>query len=354
MVGAGVVGTAAALELTRRGHEVGVIDRFAKGHVRGSSHGPVRIFRLAYPDSDYVKLGVEALADWQRLQRDANEDLIVTTGGLDVGAEAFDCAAAMTEHGVDHEVIAVDEIAERFGYRVGSEAVYTPSTGVIAAERTVQVQTTLAERAGATFRYEAAIRSCSNEGDLARVDLGDDPGIETILCRVLVLAAGAWVGPLAATAGIEMPLFVSCEQVGYFDGPDVETVLIDRDHPTRYLVPKVHDAPGIRVGLHHSGRPVDPDDGPFAPDDAISEQSSQWLRQVTGAEVNQVLAETCLYTNAPQEDFILKRHGAIVVVSACSGHGFKFAPRMGRAVADIVQNKDPQLPGRLGAWWRPG
>lgn len=305
----------------------------------------MRIFRLAYPDTDFVRLGIEALSDWHRLERDAGEKLVASTGGLDLGAEALQCAQAMSEQGVDSEVLEPSEVADRFFLKVAGDAVFTPSTGVIAAARTVEVQAELAVRAGARIWYETGLQTFVRRNDRVRVDLG----AEAVTCRVLVLATGPWIGH-----HVDLPIFVSSEQVDYFEGPKIGPVLIDRDHPTRYLVPKMHGAPGIRVGLHHSGKPVDPEDGPFDPDDSLSARAKQWLAGVVGAPVREIMAETCLYTNAPNEDFILERRGQIVVVSACSGHGFKFAPRIGRAVADIVESKDPHLPGRLGAWWRPG
>jgi glycine/D-amino acid oxidase-like deaminating enzyme len=41
-------------------------------------------------------------------------------------------------------------------------------------------------------------------------------------------------------------------------------------------------------------------------------------------------------TNTPDEGFVLERHGRIVVGSACSGHGFKFAPVVGQRLARLA------------------
>jgi sarcosine oxidase len=55
-----------------------------------------------------------------------------------------------------------------------------------------------------------------------------------------------------------------------------------------------------------------------------------------GLDPSPASASTCLYTNTPDESFVLERHGPIVVGSACSGHGFKFVPLIGRRLAELA------------------
>jgi len=68
VVGAGVMGLATARALARDGHDVVVYEQFAQGHTRGSSHGRSQIFRLAYPDPEWVRLAAEALAGLRKLE----------------------------------------------------------------------------------------------------------------------------------------------------------------------------------------------------------------------------------------------------------------------------------------------
>src|SRR5205085_10341752 len=97
------MGSAAALSLGRRGVETIALERFRVGHARGSSHGPTRIFRLSYPEPDYVRMAVRSLELWRELEHDADETLLVTTGGLDAGPADADCARSLTHAGVEHE-----------------------------------------------------------------------------------------------------------------------------------------------------------------------------------------------------------------------------------------------------------
>ena len=85
VIGGGIMGTATAWRLARRGHEVVLCEQFEIGHDRGSSHGPTRVFRFAYEDPLYVHLAQGALPLWHELEREAGQSLLDITGGLDIG-----------------------------------------------------------------------------------------------------------------------------------------------------------------------------------------------------------------------------------------------------------------------------
>src|SRR5215218_9378903 len=86
IVGAGVMGCAAAYQLAKDGARVLLFDQFAVGHAHGSSHGPSRIIRLAYDSLDYVVLARASYALWRELEAASGARLLTPTGGLDMGA----------------------------------------------------------------------------------------------------------------------------------------------------------------------------------------------------------------------------------------------------------------------------
>ena len=94
VVGAGVMGCAAAWALAERGADVTLIEQFDLDHERGSSHGRTRIFRLAYAESTWVRLAQEALAGWRRLEAETGEQLLELNGLLEVVDDVSDSSAA--------------------------------------------------------------------------------------------------------------------------------------------------------------------------------------------------------------------------------------------------------------------
>jgi sarcosine oxidase len=71
------------------------------------------------------------------------------------------------------------------------------------------------------------------------------------------------------------------------------------------------------------------------------ERVVSWLRErLPGVDAEPVAVETCLYTTTPDERFILERRGRVVIGSPCSGHGFKFAPAVGRKLAELALEEE--------------
>jgi sarcosine oxidase len=359
VVGAGVTGSAAARALGARGVPAVLLDQFPVGHRRGSSHGATRIFRLSYPDPSYVEMAVRAREAWARLQAGAGEELLVTTGGLDAGAGAEACASALAACGVDHVWLAAGEVAARFGGiapRPGERMLFQPGSGVCLAARTVAALQRLARRDGVQLRAGTRVLGIDVTGDRAvlRTTAGE------VCARTAIVAAGPWSQPLLAGAVTPAPrLRVTLQQVHYFAprGRAVWPTLIEwpQAAPAWYAVPMAGDAPGVKVASHERGRTVDPRDGPFTGiDPAARDDVAAFVRRrLPGLDPVGVAAETCLYTMAADEDFVLDRVGPVVIGAACSGHGFKFAPLLGEVLADLALGRDPRIPPERFSLARP-
>jgi sarcosine oxidase len=348
VVGAGLLGSATARALSERGISAVLLEQFGPGHVRGSSHGATRIFRLSYPDPGYVRLAAGALGAWARLQDDAGEQLLIRTGGLDTGPGADQCACALADCGVDHSWLSAEEVRGRFpgiAARPGERMLFQPDSGVCLAARTVAALQRLARRDGVPFRTHTPVLSIEPRGDraLLRTPAGE------LSARVAVIAAGPWSERLLARALTRAPrMTATLQQVRYFRPNDAGAgawpTLIEWSGTDLiwYAVPMVGDAPGVKVGAHIPGRAVDPRDGPFAQtDSAQDEQAAEYVRaRLPGLEPAAIGPETCLYTMTADEDFVLDREGPVVVGAGCSGHAFKFGPLLGEMLADLALGKD--------------
>jgi len=327
VVGAGVHGLAAARALARRGREVVVLEQFRLGHTRGSSHGVSRVFRLSYPEEAFVRLAREARDGWRELEREAGEALLRTTGTLDIGDYAAANEATMAALGIDSQRLDPAEVARRFGVTITREALFQPDGGLLLADRCLA-----ALAAGSEVREDVRVTGLAQNGDV-RLETSDG----TLEAEAVVVAAGAWAPGLLATAEIDLDAAPSRETVVYArtsSDRDGMPAVIEETEPGRIVYALQAPGTGIKAGIHASGPLTDPDQE-AGPSREIADEIEAWLGTVFG-DYETVGLETCLYTNRPEERFALERHGAIVVGSACSGHGFKFGPVIGEQLADLV------------------
>lgn len=313
VVGAGVMGCAAAWALRERGAEVTAHEQFELDHHRGSSHGRTRIFRVAYPDTYWVRFAQEAYAGWQEL----DPDVLGLFGLIELVADSsLTSARALDECGVPYRLLDEEEVRAH-GARLpdGWTALHVADAGVV-----------FADRARHAFLAAAGVEVEANR----RIESTDELDAD-----VVVVTAGSWVRDLAP----DVPVTVTRETVAYFDrgGPPPPSI-VDLDaetggHGMYSLYDPVH---GLKAGAHHAGAATDPDTE-VPPDPAIVERIAAWVSQrFPDVTPEPVEAQTCLYTTTADEHFVLERRGRVVVGSACSGHGFKFAPAVGRRLAKLA------------------
>ncbi|HEV3473987.1 MAG TPA: N-methyl-L-tryptophan oxidase [Actinomycetota bacterium] len=336
VVGVGVMGAATAWSLARAGREVLMLEQFDIGHRRGSSHGASRIFRLSYEDPRFVRMAQEAHPKWRALEAASGRTLLTRTGGLDIGEKLEEHARALKECGAPFEQLNGDEVAGRFPHvsRSVGPALFQPDGGIVAADDAVRAFVDSATAAGGTVLERTPVMALHDRGE--RVEIRTDA--ETYRARIAVVTAGAWAAKLLAGAGIRLPTRPTRETVAYFrvddDGP--LPAVVDWGTPAVYSLPS--PGQGLKAGEHRAGPDTDPErEG--SPDDSSVARISSWVRdRFPAADPKPHLTETCLYTNTADEGFILERHGAIVVGSACSGHGFKFAPVIGDRLAALARS----------------
>ncbi len=312
------MGLAAARALERAGAEVVVHERFEAGHDRGSSHGRTRIVRLAYAEPEWVRLAGEALAGWRALEAETGEELLALHGLLEVVDELDESsAAALDACGIPWERLDAAEAERRFPVRVpaGFFAVLQPEAGTVRADRALA-----ALARGLDVRYGSPVGS-----------------VDELDADVVVVAAGAWVNDLVSPP---LPVRVTRETVCFFrladERPAPSLVSFRRSRPGHDFYALADPVHGLKVGAHHAGAETDPHE-PGEPDAGLVERIAAWAREhFPLADPEPVETQTCLYTTTADEGFVLERRGRVVVCSACSGHGFKFAPAIGERVAALA------------------
>ena len=322
VVGAGIMGAAAAWQLVRRGAEVVVHEQFELDHARGSSHGRSRIVRLSYPDPTWVRLAEEARAGWAELEAETGRTLLELNGLVEVASSReVTSAAGLSAEGVEHRFLSSDEACV-LGVAVpdGWVALHEPSGGIARADLALSA-----------FIDAAHVRGAHVEERSPVVDL------DALDADVVVVTAGAWIGRFFP----DLPLKVTRESVAYFryEGQPLPSV-VELDAHSAHAFFALHDpVHGLKAGAHHAGAETNPDDV-ADPDPALVARIAGWVgERLPLADPSPVGAETCLYTTTPDECFVLERRGRLVVGSACSGHGFKFAPAVGARLAELALSR---------------
>ena len=316
VVGAGINGLAAAATLARAGHEVVVHEQYELDHRHGSSHGRSRIFRLSYPEQHWVQLAKEAHEGWRALEEEAGERLIEYTGLLELGETSEDALDACD---VPWETLESEAVALRFGIRAEGRALLQPEAGISLADVARRAFANVARRHGAAFSERVRVES------LASVD-----------ADVVVVTAGGWAKPLLAAEGIGLDVTVTRETVVYFAlERSVPSVIEYGRGPGEVMYALRDPLHGLKAGVHVAGPSADPDEA-GEPEPALVKTTVEWVRERFPEAGPPVASETCLYTSTLDHSFVLERHGRIVVGSACSGHGFKFAPAVGTRLAALA------------------
>jgi len=317
------MGSAVAWRLAARGHDVTIFDRFDPGHRFGSSHGRSRIVRRAYPDPFYTAIMLEGYPMWREVQTLSSEPLLWETGLVYMGhkdaervRQVYDGLVSVDDHPEMWEPNSKE--ANEWGLRLAPDevAIYFRSAGWVHAERAWKAMFDEAIRKGALF----VIRTVNQEDDLSVFDK-------------VVWSAGS------GNARLQSDLAVRLQTFGYLRGARPGGVFIDDWPGLLYGFPNEPGDDRFKVGLHEYGLPFDPAQERHPDPRAVNDIES-FARRRFGIEAELEEVSTCLYTVTPDEDFRIGRlSDRSLLVSPCSGHGFKFAPWIGKYVADLIEDK---------------
>ncbi len=341
VVGLGIHGSAAAAALARRGVNVIAIDRFTPAHTRGSSHGRTRMIRRAYPNPVWNDLVARTFDGWGTLERETGQTLLHRTSGLyahrgNSQLQGPDCV-------VVDDPAQMAELMPGFAVPAGYRAVYDPSAGVLEASRALAALQQSAVAHGAELRWSAQAEGWERVpgGVVLRTDAGD------LRARRIVIAGGSFMGalvpelaPLLEVWRILTLTVASGQAVGLT--PSLGAFSVDRPEGLAFGVPDA-DGNGVKLGVD-AGAIWDPETPVAPPSDAEEEALRSLLAAyVPGIDTTPVELAACLYTMTADKRFVigpLRRAPEVVVASACSGHGFKFGPAIGEALADLATGVD--------------
>jgi sarcosine oxidase len=359
VIGLGAHGSAATYQLAKRGLRVLGLERFARGHTLGSSGGLSRIIRLSYYEHpDYVPLLRRAWDLWRALELESGEKLLTQTGGLYLGPPQGELVPgallSARTHDLAHEELDAAELRHRYPlFRIDDEwiGLVDEQAGWLAPERCIETHLRMAERHGATLRFEEPA-GWQPDGDGVRVTTAHG----TYLADHLVLTAGAWlpelVPDLAPHLWVERNVlfwFEPRQRIAEFAALPVwimEDVTRRDGFPAYrlYYGFPYDPAHGFKLAGLHFGDRVEPNTVEREPRAIDEERVRAFLRRrIPLADGERRLTKVCMYTNSPDTFFIIDHvpDAPAVYASACSGHGFKFASAIGELLADMATRDAP-------------
>ena len=362
VIGLGAMGSATVYQLAKRGVKVVGIDRFTPPHTVGSTHGETRITRQAIGEGQqFVPLALRSHQIWREIEAHTGKHLLRQCGGLLIaraglsshlhGQADFLGSTIAAAHAFDiaHERLDAAAIVARFpqflcqGDEVGY---YEPGAGYLTPETCVSAQIELAQRLGADIRFNEKVERLVANGSRTQV-VTDHSQYQA---RVTLVCAGAWIPQLVPR--LNGVLKVRRQVLHWFpvDGP---LSYQPRDCPVYiwhwgtgpdqvfYGFPQVGDERVIKVATEQDIHETLPD--AVQRQVAVGESAKMYADHVAGKlrgiGATSVRAATCLYTNAPGANFVIDRlpeQPDTIVVSACSGHGFKHSAAIGEAVAQMA------------------
>ncbi|KAF2071075.1 hypothetical protein CYY_007612 [Polysphondylium violaceum] len=365
VIGGGVIGASCAYQLSKDGGNVLLLDQYHMAHDNGSSHGDGRIIRFSYPEDIYIELAKIVYPMWKDIEKESNTKLYQMTGGIDFGPghlePIVDLIQNYKKHNIPYELLNKEEAEKKFPqfkFSPTDVIVYQAEGGVLYASKAVKSLWLLCKQFGATVEQNKKV-------DRIKVESKD---LITVLCddqtvykgRKVVFAAGGWTNELLYRSQLNLTLRieVSQENVFYWEPrPDtpksidysqysnpVAIYYRDADNAF-YSLPEI-DIKGVKCGYHHSGTALDkmgmPGDRKPYPKEKL-DQIKEYIGKYNPGLNNEKESSSlhCHYTNTPDYHFIVDRHpkhSNIIITSACSGHGFKFAPAIGKLVSCMARD----------------
>jgi len=350
VLGLGGIGSAAAYWLSKRfGRGVLGLEQFELGHVRGESKDHSRIIRLSYHAPEYVRLAQRAYETWREVESESGDQLILRTGGLDLGPRdgAIDIATyaqSMRVCDVPFDELDATEIRRRWPqWRIGDDVhgLFQADSGIAMAARANATHQRMSREHGADIKDRTPVRAITQSG--GEFEIRTDEG--TYRTGRLCIAAGPWSNDALANFGLTLPLEVTKEQVTYFRATDLDAFQPERfpvwiwmDDPSFYGFP-IFGENGPKAAQDAGGLPVDPNTRTFEPDEANSRRVHDFLeRYLPSALGPPISVKTCLYTLTPDRDFVVDKlpTSAPAAIAVGAGHAFKFASVLGKILAELV------------------
>ncbi len=349
VLGLGGMGSAAVYALAKRGVRVRGLEQYGRVHGLGSSHGDVRVMRRGYFEHpDYVPLLGHAYAGWRRLEEESGQVLFTQCGVLMTGGPECDAISGLercyAQNDLAHERLPGAELSARFPqfrFPEGHVGFWDPLGGYLFIERCIDRHLALAERHGATLHFQQPVLEWRADG--AGVEVRTAEAAYT--AGALIVTAGPWAAAQLAALGLPLQvlrkpqLWYDTPNRAAYGGAEFPVFFSELDYGAVYGFP-IYGGDGMKVAEHTGGQPVSSPEA-LQRDLCDGDETNvlRFLRETfPRMQPRLTRYSVCMYTATPPE------HGAVALAAGFSGHGYKFAPVIGDALADLALEGKTALP----------
>jgi len=363
IIGLGSMGSAAAYYASRSGLDVLALDQFSPPHKKGSHSGDSRIIRMAYFEHpDYVPLLQRAYSNWQQLEDITGEIHFHKTGLVYFGDNSNKLISGVRRSAKKYQIaleeFSDEEVANRFTQFKTPDhhsCIYEPNAGYVISSQTIQSYQSLAKTHGSTLRADSKVLSWTRSKDQIIVNTVS----ERFTTDKLILTAGAWTRSLLKESLSKIKLSTTRQSYFYFE-PKLPT----RFHASQFSCWNIQaeEYPGLYYGFpykaknsnskeyglklaHHiPATEIDPNESLKEPSAEEINQAFSFLEKyIPDAAGKLISANSCIYTNSVDEDFIVDylpdSDKRVILACGFSGHGFKFVPAMGELLSQMAQGQ---------------
>lgn len=369
VVGAGISGVTAAIELRNRGHEVVLVDPGPLPHPLAASTDISKAVRAAYgADEDYTALAERSIPIWREWNKKFGTALYHETGVLFVcrnsmrpGDFEYESARVLEKHGHPFDRFDRAKFHERFPAFAPErfqDGFFDPVAGYAESGRAVATLAEYAKSLGVKLHEQSKVTSLEQAGNSVKAVVLENG--QRIIGDSFVIAVGAWTPYLLPET---KPMFrATGHPVFHLKPPKPELFRPERfpffgaDISTTGFYGFPLNEGIVKIANHGGGREFSPDSSERVVTSDDQENLRAFLRSTipTLAEAPIVFTRICMYCDTNDGDFWIApdpdRPNLIVATGDC-GHGFKFAPVLGEITADAVEGKPSPILKKFR--WRP-
>lgn len=361
VLGCGGVGSAALASLAHRGARVLGLDRYPPGHDRGSSHGQTRIIRQAYFEHpDYVPLAQRSYELWDQLSERSGAPLKQEVGLVQVGPAVGPIVSGVLEsakrHNLEIERHSPSDLARLFPGLEADEsslALYERRAGFLLVEDCVRAHIEDAQRHGAKLDVGHRIRSWRVEDSHVVVETD----VQKYRAEALVITVGAWAGEMLADLNLKLTVrrklmhWYHCDDSRYQLQQGFPCFFYEVPSGYFYGFPQL-GTEGLKVARHSGGDDIEDPSHLFRDQQSGDAEDMRLVEEFLTSNLPGVSRQhrrqaVCMYTMSTDQDFIVDCHPdypQIVFAAGLSGHGFKFTPALGQALAELVLDGQTDVP----------